>query len=196
MHLGEEKYSDVGEDYEHYEFSKEEDEMDQTEEEEEEEKVQEEEVRVQNEANIVPCITFIQPPPTFIVANQQEEDIGGQPESDIEPPPTCSQSQNEVEEDICPPTCSPPPTCSQPQNKAEEDMGGAKNNSEPPPTCSQLQNKEEQDMVDSKFEDSENEEKYMPCCMNDPTGGWQGFRENCFIDLPTKHMCSDEYESD
>ena len=106
--------------------------------------------------------------------------MGGQPESDIEPPPTCSLSQNEVEEDIYPPTSSPLPTCSQPQNKIEKDMGGAKNNRKPPPTYSQLQNKEEQDMVDSKFEDSENEEKYMPCCMNDPSGGWKGFRENYF----------------
>ena len=40
-------------------------------EEEEEEMVREEEVKVQNEPNIVPCITFIQLPPTFIEPQNQ-----------------------------------------------------------------------------------------------------------------------------
>ena len=87
--------------------------------EEEEEIVQEEEVIVQNEANTVPQIPFTKPPPTFIkTQNQQEEDMGGQPdESNTEPLPLCSQSQNKADEDICRPTCSPSPTCIQPQNK-------------------------------------------------------------------------------
>ena len=121
--------------------------------------------------------------------------MGGQPESNTEPPPTCSQTQNQAEEDICPLTCCPPPTCSQPQNLIEEDMGGAENNSEPPPTCSQPQNQKEQDMADSEFKESDKEEEYIPRCMNDPTSGWQGFRESCFIDLPTEHIDSDEYDS-
>ena len=50
-------------------------------------------------------------------------------------------------------------------------------------------------MADSEFKESNKEEEYIPRCMNDPTSGWQGFRESCFIDLPTEHIDSDEYDS-
>ena len=51
-------------------------------------------------------------------------------------------------------------------------------------------------MDDFEFEELNKEEEYMPHRMNDPTIGWQGFHESCFTDLPTKHMDSDEYDSD
>ena len=70
------RYSDVGEDSEHYELSEGETEMGQTEEEEEivqeeEVTVQEEKATVQNEANTVPQIPFTQAPPTFIEPQNQ-----------------------------------------------------------------------------------------------------------------------------
>ena len=87
----------------------------------------------------------------------------------------------------------PPPPCSQSQNEAEEDMVQTKNNSEPPPTCSQPQNQQEDVMHDSEFEESDKEGEYMPRRMNDPTTGQQGFH---VTDLPTDHVDSDEYDSD
>ena len=48
-------------------------------------------------------------------------------------------------------------------------------------------------MDDSKFEESDKEEEYMPRRMNDPTSSWQGFY---VTDLSTEHVDSDEYDSD
>ena len=50
-------------------------------------------------------------------------------------------------------------------------------------------------MDDFEFEELDKEEEYMHRRMNDPITSWQGFHESCFIELPTEHVVSDEYDS-
>ena len=112
-----------------------------------------------------------------------------------------SQQEDEMDRQVNESNNKPPPPCSQSQAEAEDDMGGAENSERPPLTAiepgpSAPQNPEEQDMADSEFEESDKEEDYMPHRMNDHTESWQGFRVSCFTDLPIEHVDSDDHDSD
>ena len=73
VHPEEEEDLDVNEDSQYYEFNEEEEEM------------------VQTESNTVPCITFIQSPPTLIEPQNEQEEEMVQTESNTEPHPTYNQ---------------------------------------------------------------------------------------------------------